>query len=55
MDIAIGVLLWSIPYLGWLIMLAILAVEFIVLMGNEQRRRIGDIIAGTMVIYTGKD
>ncbi len=55
MDIAIGVLLWGIPYLGWLIMLAILAVEFIVLMGNEQRKRIGDIIAGTMVIYTGKE
>ncbi len=48
-TIATGFLLWRIPLVGWLLFLAILAVEFIVLFGSDTNRRLGDEIAKTSV------
>lgn len=49
LTIAMGFLLWRIPLVGWLLFLAILAVEFIVLFGSDTNRRLGDELAKTNV------
>ncbi|MBF0519793.1 MAG: hypothetical protein HQK92_08725 [Nitrospirae bacterium] len=50
MTLATALLLWRIPLLGWFLFIGILAVEFIIMTGNAQRKRIGDELAGTMVV-----
>ncbi|MBF0464418.1 MAG: RDD family protein [Nitrospirae bacterium] len=50
MTFAAALLLWRIPLIGWILFIGILAVEFIIMTGNAQRKRIGDELAGTVVV-----
>ncbi len=45
-----SLLLWAIPLIGWIFLAAIIIIEVIIMMGNEEKMRIGDEIAGTIVI-----
>lgn len=45
---------FAVPYIGWLVSLAILAFEGLLIVGNEQGRRLGDEIARTQVLDAGQ-
>ena len=45
---------FAIPWIGWLISLGILAFEGLLIIGNEQGRRLGDEVARTHVIDAGQ-
>jgi len=50
-TLGLGYLLWRlIPWIGWIAFPVIAAVEFIMILGNKEGRRLGDEIAGTTVI-----
>jgi uncharacterized RDD family membrane protein YckC len=49
-TVALGLLLWRIPYLGWPLLAAVLALEFVVLLGSKEGMRLGDEIAKTSVV-----
>jgi uncharacterized RDD family membrane protein YckC len=49
-TLAMGLFLWKVPFLGWLFFLAVVAFEFIVLLGSKEGLRLGDEIAGTSVL-----
>ncbi len=49
-TLALGLLLWRIPLIGWLFLTIITVVECIIMIGNSERMRIGDEIAQTVVI-----
>ncbi|GAB4390538.1 MAG: RDD family protein [Thermodesulfovibrionales bacterium] len=53
-TLAIGLLLWKIPFLGWLFLAAVTAGELIILVGSKEGRRLGDEIARTSVVETVK-
>jgi hypothetical protein len=42
------------PYVGWLVLLVIIAFEAVLIIGNEQGRRLGDEVAGTQVLDVGR-
>ena len=48
----LGMLFWTLlhPILGWPLLAATIGVEFLVLMGSDKGRRLGDELAGTTVI-----
>ena len=48
-----GLVLWKIPYLGWLLLAAVAALEFIVLLGSDDGTRLGDELAKTRVVPAG--
>jgi len=50
--LCLGVALWRIPLIGWILMLLILGFEFIMLLGSKEGMRLGDEIAKTTVIET---
>jgi uncharacterized RDD family membrane protein YckC len=45
---------YAVPYIGWLVSLAILAFESFLIIGNEQGRRLGDEMARTQVLDAGQ-
>ncbi len=45
---------FAIPWVGWIASLAILAFEGLLIIGNEQGRRLGDEVARTHVIDAGQ-
>jgi len=47
---AVGLLLWKIPIIGWALFLILLFIEFVVLIGSGNKRRVGDVLARTEVI-----
>lgn len=49
-TVAAGLLLWRIPYLGWPLLAAVLALEFVILLGSKEGMRLGDEIAKTSVV-----
>lgn len=49
-TLGLGYFLWLIPWIGWIAFPVIAAVEFILILGNKESRRLGDEIAGTTVI-----
>lgn len=49
-TLAAALLLYKIPLIGWLFVVAILAVEFLLMLGNKDGMRLGDDIANTKVI-----
>lgn len=53
-TLTIGLLLWKIPFLGWLFLAAVTAGELIILVGSREGRRLGDEIARTSVVETIK-
>ncbi|MDA8090204.1 MAG: RDD family protein [Nitrospiraceae bacterium] len=50
LPLGIGVLLWRVPIIGWLLAAVIFGMESIVLLGSREGKRIGDEIAKTRVI-----
>ena len=48
-TIALAFFLWKIPIIGWIFFAGITLLEFIVMIGNSRRMRIGDELAGTWV------
>ncbi|WP_420265837.1 RDD family protein [Candidatus Magnetominusculus dajiuhuensis] len=49
-TIAFALVLWKIPILGWFFFIAIAGIEFIIMIGNANRMRIGDELAKTKVV-----
>ena len=47
-------LAFAVPYVGWLISLAILVFEGLLIIGNEQGHRLGDEVARTHVLDAGQ-
>jgi len=45
---------FAIPWIGWLVSVAILTFEGLLIIGNEQGRRLGDEVARTHVIDAGQ-
>jgi hypothetical protein len=48
--LAIGYLLFFVPYIGWVFTLLILVLEGLLVIGNERGMRIGDELAKTQVL-----
>ena len=46
--------LFVVPYVGWVASTVIVAFEAILIIGNEQGRRLGDELAGTQVLDAGR-
>ncbi len=46
--------LYAVPYIGWMASAVIVAFEAILIIGNEQGRRLGDELAGTQVLDAGR-
>ncbi|WP_455370152.1 RDD family protein [Petrachloros mirabilis] len=42
------------PYLGWLVSAVVVGFEAVLIIGNEQGRRLGDELAGTQVLDVGR-
>ena len=51
---AVAQLLFAVPYVGWLASAAIVGFEAMLIIGNEQGRRLGDELAGTQVLDAGR-
>ncbi len=49
---AVGYVLWIVPFIGWIFILIIGIVEFILLLGSKDGMRLGDEIAKTTVVET---
>lgn len=49
-TLAVGMVLWKVPFLGWLLLMAVLALEFVILLGSKEGMRLGDEIAKTSVV-----
>ena len=45
-----GLLLFKLPWIGWIFPVCISAVEFLILLGSKNGMRLGDELAGTIVI-----
>jgi len=54
LPLAFAYLLYSIPYVGWLLAGAVVIFEALLLIGNEQGVRLGDEVAGTQVVDSGQ-
>ena len=54
LPFAVAQLAFAIPYVGWIVSVAIMALEGVLVIGNEQGRRLGDEIAGTQVLDAGR-
>lgn len=48
--LSISVLLLKIPIIGWMIFFIVYAIEFIIIIGDSESRRVGDYLAKTVVI-----
>lgn len=51
-TLAIGYIFWLIPWIGWIVLLLVSGLEFILLLGSKDGKRLGDEIARTVVIET---
>ncbi|MGH7231184.1 MAG: RDD family protein [Nitrospiraceae bacterium] len=54
LPLALSYLLCPVPYIGWLAATAILALESLLLIGNDQGLRLGDDFAKTQVLDGGQ-
>ena len=54
LPFAIAQLAFAVPYVGWIVSVAIMAFEAVLILGNEQGRRLGDEVAGTQVLDAGR-
>lgn len=53
-PLALAYLLFPLPYIGWLLAMAITGLEALLIIGNEQGIRLGDEIAHTQVLGAGQ-
>lgn len=51
-TLAVGLALWKVPFIGWLLLAAVIAIEYIILLGSKNSMRLGDEIARTSVVET---
>jgi uncharacterized RDD family membrane protein YckC len=51
-TLAVGVVLWRIPAVGWILLAVVIAIEFLVMLGSKEGARLGDEIAKTSVVET---
>lgn len=51
-TLGIGYALWRIPWIGWIFFVLVCAVEFIIVLGSKNGKRLGDELAQTAVIET---
>ena len=49
---AAGYLFWLVPWVGWIFLFCISVLEFTLILGSRDGTRLGDEIAGTVVIET---
>ena len=54
LPFAVAQLAFAVPYVGWIVSVAIMAFEAVLIFGNEQGRRFGDEVAGTQVLDAGR-
>jgi len=54
LPLAVAQAAFAVPYVGWLVSVAIIAFEAVLIIGNEQGRRLGDEVAGTQVLDVGR-
>jgi uncharacterized RDD family membrane protein YckC len=54
LPFAVAQLAFTVPYVGWIVSVAIMAFETVLILGNEQGRRLGDEVAGTQVLDAGR-
>ncbi|MBF0506982.1 MAG: RDD family protein [Nitrospirae bacterium] len=47
---ALSLLLYKIPLLGWVFVILVFALEFLLMLGNEEGLRLGDNLANTKVV-----
>ena len=45
-----GLLLFKLPWIGWIFIAAVSAVEFLILLGSKEGKRLGDELAKTTVV-----
>ncbi len=52
-TLAVGyILYWIVPWIGWILFLIVCALEFILILGSKDSRRLGDEISKTIVLET---
>lgn len=51
-TLAAGYILWIVPWFGWIFILLISALEFILILGSRDGKRLGDEFAKTVVLET---
>lgn len=49
-PLGMGLLFYKLPLVGWIIIVIVSALEFLILLGSKEGSRIGDEIAKTMVV-----
>ena len=49
-TLAVGYILWIVPWVGWVFILLIAALEFILILGSRDGKRLGDEFAKTVVL-----
>ncbi len=49
-TLAAGYVLWVVPWVGWILIFVIAAIEFVLILGSEDGSRLGDEIAKTTVL-----
>ncbi|MDA8387691.1 MAG: RDD family protein [Nitrospiraceae bacterium] len=49
-----GIILWKVPLIGWMLAAVVFVLEFIILVGSPEGRRIGDEIANTRVVEAAR-
>jgi RDD family len=54
LPFAVAQLIFAVPYVGWLGSVAIVVFEAVLILGNEQGKRLGDEVAGTQVLDAGR-
>ncbi|MGH7167509.1 MAG: RDD family protein [Nitrospiraceae bacterium] len=54
LPLALAYLLFPIPYIGWALATALVLLEALLIIGNEQGLRLGDEIAHTQVLDAGQ-
>jgi hypothetical protein len=54
LPFGLAYLMFEIPYVGWMIALAMVSVEALLIIGNDHGRRLGDEIARTQVLDAGQ-
>jgi uncharacterized RDD family membrane protein YckC len=54
LPFAFAQLAFAVPFVGWIVSAAIIAFEAVLILGNEQGRRLGDEVAGTQVLDVGR-
>jgi uncharacterized RDD family membrane protein YckC len=54
LPFAVAQVAFAVPYVGWVVSVAIIVFEAVLILGNEQGRRLGDEVAGTQVLDAGR-